>query len=122
MLARAARPALTGAAVATEAVIGRADAAEGYWRRAAEVNPASANHRRYLTGLLTKREAWPEERAECEAWIRLDPLSANARVARVQCLLAAGEKAEARAELHSVEALAPPNLVELRIRFERRLR
>ena len=42
--------------------------------------------------------------------------------ARVQCLLAAGDKAEARAEFARGAALAPSNLPELRIRFEKKLR
>jgi hypothetical protein len=86
------------------------------------VNPVAADYRRFLASGLVKLESWDEARQHADAWVRLDPLSADARAARVQCLLAAGEKDEARAEFARVEALAPPNLVELRIRFERRLR
>jgi hypothetical protein len=37
-------------------------------------------------------------------------------------LLAAGDKPEARAEFARLELLAPPNLRELQIRFEKRLK
>ena len=50
------------------------------------------------------------------------PLSADARTTRITCLLAAGHKEEARAEFARLEALAPPNLRELQIRFERQLK
>ena len=52
---------------------------------------------------------------------RADPFSAEASVARVECLLAAGRAADARAEFARVEALTSPNLDELRIRFADRL-
>jgi tetratricopeptide (TPR) repeat protein len=113
--------ALVGAATAAEA-LRRTDAALAYWRRAAAANPWASGYRHSLTLLLVKKGAWNEARPECEAWLRLDPLSAEARAARLTCLLAAGDKAEARAEFARIEALAPPNLPELRIRFEKKLR
>jgi predicted CXXCH cytochrome family protein len=113
--------ALVGAALAAEA-LGKADAALGYWRRAAAANPWAPGYRHNLALLLLKREAWEEARRECDAWVRLEPLSAEARAARVQCLLAAGDKAEARAEFARLEALAPGNLRELQIRFGKKLR
>ena len=72
--------------------------------------------------ILVKREAWAEGLVESAEWIRLDPFSAEARTARMTCLLATGDKAGARAEFAKLEALAPPNLRELQIRFERKLR
>jgi len=69
-----------------------------------------------------KQKAWGEAGPECDAWLRLDPFSAEARVARVQFLLAAGKKDEARAEFARVEALAPANLGELQIRFAKKLK
>ena len=65
---------------------------------------------------LAKKEAWSEALPQCDAWLRLDPMSAEARATRVSCLLAAGNKTEARAEFARIEALAPPNLRELQIR------
>jgi tetratricopeptide (TPR) repeat protein len=102
--------------------LGRAGAARGYWRRAVAANPYAPEYRRRLVRLLVKQEAWDEARAGSQAWVRLDPLSAEARATRVSCLLAAGNKAEARAEFARLEALAPPNLDELRIRFGKKLR
>lgn len=113
--------AVVGAAMAAEA-LGQAEAARGYWRRAVALNPHLPGYRRSLALLLTKKEEWAEARAESEAWVRLDPFSAEARATRVSCLLALGAKAEARAEFARIEALAPPNLHELQIRFGRKLR
>lgn len=112
---------LVGAALAAEA-LGKSDAALAYWRRAAAANPWAPGYRHNLAHLLLKREAWQEARPECDAWVRLEPLSAEASAARVQCLLALGDKAAARAEFARLEALAPGNLRELQIRFEKRLR
>jgi hypothetical protein len=113
--------ALFGAA-STEEALGQTEAALGWWRRAVAANPWAPGYRRSLVLLLVKTEAWAEARTESEAWVRLDPLSAEARAARVQCLLGTGDKAEARTELARIEALAPPNLRELQIRFEKKLR
>jgi DNA-binding SARP family transcriptional activator len=93
----------------------------GYWRRAAAANPWSPEYRRHLVLLLAKKEAWDEARPECEAWVRLDRFSTEARSMRVRCLLAAGNKDEARAEFARIEALAPEDLPELRARFSKKL-
>jgi hypothetical protein len=71
--------------------------------------------------LLVKKEAWNEALPACQAWVRLDPFSAEARWAQVQELLATGKKEEARAEFARIVALAPANLRELEIRFKRKL-
>jgi hypothetical protein len=113
--------ALVGAATAAE-TLGQRAAALSYFRRAVAANPWVPAYRRSVVLLLVKQEEWNAARAECEAWLRIEPLSAEARAVRVSCLLATGDKAEARAEFARVEALAPPNLGELRIRFERKLR
>jgi tetratricopeptide (TPR) repeat protein len=113
--------ALVGAGQASEA-LGQTEAALGYWRRASVANPWAAGYRERLVLLLVKNEAWDAARPECEAWVRLDPFSAEARTARVSCLLAAGAREEARAEFARVEALAPQNLRELQIRFGKKLR
>jgi hypothetical protein len=113
--------ALVGAAAAAEAA-GKAEAARDYWRRAVAINSWAPDYRRRLVQLLVKRERWAEAEPQAAAWVRLDPMSAEARTARVQCLLAAGRKEEARAEFAHIEALAPPNLRELQIRFEKRLK
>jgi predicted CXXCH cytochrome family protein len=112
--------ALVGAATAAEA-LRQTEAALTYWRRAVAANPWASGYRHSLTLLLVKQRAWGEARAECEAWLRLSPLSTEARSARVTCLLATGDKAGARAEYARIEALAPADLPELRIRFEKKL-
>jgi hypothetical protein len=113
--------ALMGSALATEA-LGRTEAALGWWRRAIAADPWAVGYRHRLVLLLIKKEAWEEAQTQCQAWLRLDPLSTEARTARVQCLLAAGDKDEARAEFARIEALAPSNLRELQIRFAKKLR
>jgi tetratricopeptide (TPR) repeat protein len=113
--------ALVGAASAAEAV-GQTETALGYWRRAVAANPWAPDYRRGLVLLLVKKQAWDEAGPECQAWVRLDPFSAEARTVRVQCLLAAGDKDEARVEFARIEALDPANLRELQIRFAKKLR
>ncbi len=113
--------ALVGAATVAE-TLGQTEAALGYWRRAVGANPWAVGYRQSLAQLLLKKEMWGPARSECEAWVRLDPLSTEARAARVTCLLRLGDKAEARAEFARIVAMAPPNLRELQIRFERKLR
>jgi hypothetical protein len=114
-------PALVGAAATAEA-LARPEAALGYWRRAVAVNPWAPDYRRGLALLLVKKQAWDEAGPECQAWVRLDPTSAEARSTRVLCLLAAGNKDEARAEFARVEALAPDNFPELQARFGKKLK
>jgi hypothetical protein len=72
--------------------------------------------------LLVKKKAWAEALPHCQAWVRLDPFSPEGRSAQVLCLLATGNKNEARAEFARLEALAPPNLAELRSRYGDQLR
>jgi len=113
--------ALTGAALTAE-TMGHTGVALGYWRRAVAVNPWAPTYRQRLAQLLLKQEDWDAALPECEAWKRLDPMSAPARMARVSCLLATGNKQEARAEFARVVALAPANLRELHIRFDKKLK
>jgi hypothetical protein len=113
--------ALAGAASMAEAG-GRTEAARGYWRRAVAANPWMPGYRRRVALLLAKEEGWAQARPECDAWVRLDPLSAEARAARLACLVAAGEWDEARAEFARIEAMAPENLAELRARFAKKLK
>ncbi|MFL5243939.1 MAG: multiheme c-type cytochrome [Gemmataceae bacterium] len=112
---------LVGAATAAEK-LRKTDAALDYWRRAIQANPWEPAYRRRLATLLSNNKAWDEARSQCEAWIRLEPINAEARTLRVVCLLAADEKEEARAEFARVEALAPSDLVELKARFLRKFK
>jgi tetratricopeptide (TPR) repeat protein len=113
--------ALFGAASAAMSA-GQTDTAIEYWRRAVGANPYAPEYRANLVLLLVKREAWAEAAPASAEWVKLDPFSPEARTARMACLLATGDKAAARAEFAKLEALAPPNLRELQIRFERKLR
>jgi tetratricopeptide (TPR) repeat protein len=79
-------------------------------------------YHRNLALLLVKQQAWADAEAVCRHWLRLDPMSAEAHATRLRCLLATGDKAEARKVFARIEALAPDNLQELRIRFEKKLR
>jgi tetratricopeptide (TPR) repeat protein len=113
--------ALVGAGTSAYA-LGQVEPALGYWRRAVEINPYAAQYRQYLALLLREKGEWEAVRPHCEAWLRLDPASAEARALWVDCLLHAGQVPEAREEFRKLEALAPPNLAELRARFADRLR
>jgi len=113
--------ALLGAASTAER-LEQTETALDYWRRTVAVNPWFPEYRRSLTLLLIKKETWADAQTQADAWVRLDPLSVEARTSRIVCLLGAGNKDEARAEFQRIEAMAPPNLNELRIRFERKLK
>jgi Cytochrome c554 and c-prime len=113
--------ALLGAATAAEQ-LENGKLAESYWRRAIVANPWEPGYRRHLVLLLARRRAWAEAEPDCDAWVRLDPLSAEARTARLQCLLAAGKQEDAQREFARIELLNPANLRELELRFERKLK
>ncbi|HKI36265.1 MAG TPA: tetratricopeptide repeat protein [Gemmataceae bacterium] len=89
-----------------------------YWRRAVEVNPWVAGYRAFLCELLAGEGAWEELRPHCEAWLRLDPASIDARQTWVKYLLRTGRKGEARSEFERVRALRPPNLSRLQAWFD----
>jgi hypothetical protein len=121
MKAPARAQALAGAAAMAE-VIGQNEGALDYWRRATKSSPWEADYRRRFVSLMIKTAAWNEGLTQSAEWMRVDPSSAEARTARVTCLLALDKKEAARAEFAQIEALAPPNFQELRIRFEKKLK
>jgi len=98
------------------------DSALTYARRAVAINPWMPDYRRILTLLLAQREMWDECRTQCQAWMRLDPASARARVVSVMVLIRIGKDAEAKAEFAKVEALQPANLSEFQDWFARQVR
>jgi hypothetical protein len=89
-----------------------------YWRRAVEVNPWVANYRQPLCLLLARLGAWDELRPHCEAWLRLEPASVEARQMWVTYLLRTGRKDQAREEFAKIRALRPPNLGQLQAWFD----
>jgi tetratricopeptide (TPR) repeat protein len=112
---------LVGAAGAAEE-LRDPETALGYWRRALAVNPWAPNYQRQLVLLLIEQKAWADAQAACAVWQRLDPMSTEASMALVQCLLEAGRKQEARQEFARLESLRPLDLRELQLRFGKRLR
>jgi predicted CXXCH cytochrome family protein len=115
VLARAPREeaALVDAAQAAQA-LNRPDKALAYWRRAVEVNPVRAAYRRALAVLAMRAGDWHAVGSECQAWLRLDPTSIEARMLHVTWLLRQGRRQEAGAEFGRIEAARPPNLTDLR--------
>jgi hypothetical protein len=112
---------LMGAAMLAQSQHQR-ESALAYWRRAADVNPWQSYYRASLAELLAEQKAWTEARPQCEAWLRLDPSSMEARVLWVRCLVNTGDKASARAEFTRIERLHPPDLPLLQARFTVELR
>jgi tetratricopeptide (TPR) repeat protein len=113
--------ALAGAAEAAGQE-GQVEKAIDYWRRAVKVNPWMPIYRRQLALLLMRKQLWDEVRSTCQAWMRLDPGSTEARMLWVTCLASAGEKDKAREEFTHIEALQPPNLDQLRALFAQQMR
>jgi Tfp pilus assembly protein PilF len=89
---------LAGAAHVAE-LLGRADAACDYAERLVRVNPWSAEHRQQWARALAARHDWPKAAAQCREALALNPFAGPVRTLRIQCLLAAGDRAEAEAEL-----------------------
>jgi hypothetical protein len=56
-----------------------------YWQQAVAVNPWMAKYRQSLALLLAEQEAWEDCHRQCEAWLRLDPASAEARALMARC-------------------------------------
>jgi Tfp pilus assembly protein PilF len=112
---------LMGAAMLAQS-LKRKDAAVDYWRRAVAVNPWHPYYRASLARMLADRKAWDEARPQCEAWLRLDPASIEARTLQVGCLLRTGDRDAARAEFARIERLHPSDLPALQARFGVELR
>jgi Tfp pilus assembly protein PilF len=112
---------LMGAAMLAQS-LQKGESALAYWRRAVAVNPWHATYRASLARLLAEQKAWDEARPHCEAWVRLDPASIDARVLWVSCLARTGDKAAAGAEFDKIRRLHPPDLPVLEARFAVELR
>jgi tetratricopeptide (TPR) repeat protein len=96
--------------------------AGAYWRRAIDLNPWMPSYRRNFALLLLQKQALDDLRPQCEAWLRLDPASVDARRLWVACLLKDGKFEEARTEFAKIELLNPPNVAELKAWFAARSR
>jgi tetratricopeptide (TPR) repeat protein len=90
-----------------------------YWRRAVVTNPWMPIYRKQLALLLMEQGSWEEVRTECQAWLRLEPGSIEARRMWVAFLLQKGDQEEARKEFTHIEAFQPPDLEALREWFKR---
>ncbi len=112
---------LTGA-VKAASDLRQIDAALEYSRRAVAVNPWIPVYRGQLAFLLMRKQLWDEVHSQCQAWMRLDPANAEARMLWVSCLIRSGEKDKARQEFARIEALQPPNLDQLRAIFAKQMR
>jgi hypothetical protein len=115
ILARAPRDeaALVEAARTAQA-LGQPDRALAYLRRAVEVSPLRPAYRRALALLLMEARDWDAVGRQCQAWLRLEPTSVEARMLRVTWLVRQGQREEARAEFARIEAVRPPDLPALR--------
>jgi hypothetical protein len=95
---------LQGAAVAAQN-LGQIEKSIGYWRQAVKVNPSLASHRANLTRLLAHTRDWEAVRPHCEAWLRLEPWSIEARKLWIECLQHEGRSEEAGRQQALLDAL-----------------
>jgi hypothetical protein len=66
------------------------ESARRYWQQAVDVNPWMPNYRHSLALILAEQQEWGDCGQQCEAWLRLDPASAEARALYVRCLASSG--------------------------------
>jgi tetratricopeptide (TPR) repeat protein len=92
-----------------------AESARRYWQRAVDVNPWMPSYRKILALILAEQQEWRDCGPQCEAWLRLDPASTEARTLWIRCLASTGHLDEARRELERLEPLRPPSLAGLRL-------
>jgi tetratricopeptide (TPR) repeat protein len=93
-----------------------------YARRLVAINPWIPDYHRNLAVLLAQQQRWDETQTQCQAWIRIDPMNADARIVWISCLLRNSKDDEAKVEFAKVEALKPANLSQLQIWFARQIR
>jgi Flp pilus assembly protein TadD len=102
--------------------LGQADAALGYWKRLAAVNPWHANYQYRLARAYLEREDLPQAVVACRRALELQPAHAGAREVLVRAYLRQGDRERARAEFDRLLALDPPKKEELRRWFEEQTR
>jgi hypothetical protein len=72
--------------------------------------------------LQASSKDWTGALAECEAALRLNPFSGDARQLQVRCLLASGKKDQARSAFQALLAVVPGRAEEMRRLFAEQLR
>src|SRR5262249_5077800 len=91
---------------------GQTDLAQGYWRRAVEINPLVPDSQVSLVALLIRTGQLDEARERCRKLLELDPFNVSGRQAWVGFLLQQGQKEEARREFDVIRRLRPPDLAD----------
>jgi Tfp pilus assembly protein PilF len=98
--------------------LGRPEESLGYWRRLVAESPWQPAYRRALTEILIHMGERAEARTQCQAWLRLDPMSVDARRTWIHLLLRDNRRNEAREQLRLLEALKAPDLDRVRAWFD----
>jgi Flp pilus assembly protein TadD len=91
---------------------------EGYWKRLVDLNPSLWRAQASLAQVEALQGRYAEGLAGCRRALALNPLDHQARLLLINCLLGAGEKAAARAELEKLVVLRPAERDQLRAWFE----
>jgi hypothetical protein len=86
---------------------GRREAAIAYWRRALAVNGWTARPHYLLASLLADGHDWSEAVEECDAALRLNPFSIEARSLLVSCLVRIGDRGRAQTEFDKLLGCSP---------------
>jgi tetratricopeptide (TPR) repeat protein len=101
---------------------GRLAAALNYSQGALALRPRFWLYHYKVARLQVNAQNWTGALAECEAALRLNPFSGDARQLQVQCLLASGKKEQARRAFQGLRAILPGRADELRRQFAEQLR
>ncbi len=100
--------------------LGRSDESLDYWRRLVADNPWQPAYRRALTEILIQQGDRAEASRQCQVWLRLEPMSADARRTWIHLLLRENRRDEARQQLRQLETLKAPDLDRVRAWFDER--
>jgi tetratricopeptide (TPR) repeat protein len=96
--------------------------ASSYLRRLVEVSPANAPPRINLAQLLGEQGDWEAARHQCEAALKINPFSTDARQQFVLCCLRTGDRKRAETELALLLRLQPNRKGQLEAWFADQLR
>jgi hypothetical protein len=92
---------------------GDAERSATYWRLLVEVNPYRWENHGFLAQALALQSRWAAAADAARAALRLDPFQTPTRMLLIDCLIRAGEGAEARAEFDTLVNLRPAQSDEL---------